>query len=92
MRILLLLVPIFLFGVGCVSVGKVGYIVPAENDSGEYKEEKLGEKCESILVDILDHMNKDMEGKGNSDNEDIALVMYNNPFLFKNCVHSHKLK
>ncbi|MCW7475209.1 hypothetical protein CH354_11310 [Leptospira levettii] len=69
---------IFLFGIlvllsNCVTAGKVGYLVPAENDSAELSDTVLGEKCGTIIIGIYDDVFADAKAKGNVKNQNVGL-------------------
>ncbi|TGM78152.1 hypothetical protein EHR01_06705 [Leptospira mtsangambouensis] len=70
---------IFLFGIivflsNCVTAGKVGYLVPAENDSAELSETVLGEKCGTIIIGIYDDVFADAKARGNVKNQNVGLL------------------
>lgn len=86
---------IFLLGIivflsNCVTAGKVGYVVPAENDSAELSETVLGEKCGTIIVGIYDDVLADAKAKGNVKNQNVGLL-WNTEFASA-CAQIRKLK
>ncbi|MCG6141682.1 hypothetical protein [Leptospira mtsangambouensis] len=86
---------IFLFGIivflsNCVTAGKVGYLVPAENDSAELSETVLGEKCATIIVGIYDDVLADAKVRGNVKNQNVGLQW--NSGVGSSCAQMRKLK
>ncbi|PJZ44604.1 hypothetical protein [Leptospira brenneri] len=86
---------IFLLGIivflsNCVTAGKVGYLVPAENDSAELSETVLGEKCGTIIVGIYDDVFASAKAKGNVKNQNVGLL-WSNEFASA-CAQMRKLK
>ncbi|EMY71160.1 hypothetical protein [Leptospira vanthielii] len=86
---------IFLLGIivflsNCVTAGKVGYIVPAENDSAALSETVLGEKCATVIVGIYDDVLSDAKAKGNVKNQNVGL-QWNAEFASA-CAQIRKLK
>ncbi|MCW7487764.1 hypothetical protein [Leptospira meyeri] len=86
---------IFLLGMivflsNCVTAGKVGYLVPAENDSAELSDTVLGEKCGTIIIGIYDGVFADAKAKGNVKNQNVGLKWDTN--FGSSCAQLRKLK
>ncbi|TGL67810.1 hypothetical protein [Leptospira jelokensis] len=86
---------IFLLGIivflsNCVTAGKVGYVVPAENDSAELSDTVLAEKCGTIIIGIYDDVVSDARAKGNVKNQNVGL-QWNSDFASA-CAQIRKLK
>ncbi|MGE8722822.1 hypothetical protein ACO2KH_14560 [Leptospira terpstrae] len=86
---------IFLLGIivflsNCVTAGKVGYVVPAENDSAELSDTVLGEKCGTVIIGIYDDVLADAKARGNVKNQNVGLQW--NADLASGCAQIRKLK
>ncbi|KON75667.1 hypothetical protein [Leptospira kirschneri] len=78
---------ILILTVGCFTIGKVGYIVPAPNDKRGLLGEILGENCAFIVTNILNDMNHDLVSKGKSDLTNVGVEFKNS-----NCAQTRNLK
>ncbi|EKJ87978.1 hypothetical protein [Leptospira meyeri] len=86
---------IFLLGIivflsNCVTAGKVGYLVPAENDSAELSDTVLGEKCGTIIIGIYDDVFADAKARGNVKNQNVGFKWDTN--VGSSCAQMRKLK
>lgn len=78
--------------INCVSLGKVGYLVPAENDTKEVSDEVVGQKCGTIVINIFDDVNKNLEAQGQASisQKNVAVVFEQE--AFSGCMQLRKLK
>ncbi|TGL29710.1 hypothetical protein EHQ52_17175 [Leptospira koniambonensis] len=85
-RILILSTALVLM-TGCFTIGRVGYVVPAQNDSAELSEEIIGEDCPFVVTNVLNDLNKNIESKGKGDLSKVGLK-----FTAGNCAQARSLK
>lgn len=71
-KILISLLVIFTI-TNCFTIGKVGYIVPAPDDSQKRTGEVVAERCETIITSILDDGNKVVQKRGLSELSNIGI-------------------
>ncbi|WP_010513358.1 hypothetical protein [Leptospira licerasiae] len=72
---------------GCFTIGRVGYIVPAQSDTAQLSDEVIGENCSMVVTNILNDMNKDLENKSKTDLSKVGLK-----FTSGNCAQTRSLK
>ncbi|EMJ95739.1 hypothetical protein [Leptospira alstonii] len=80
-------ITILILTVGCFTIGKVGYMVPASDDKRELSDEVLGEDCPVIATNVLNDMNRNLVNKGKSDLSNVGLKL-----TFSNCAQARSLK
>ncbi len=78
---------ILIGSLGCFTIGKVGYIVPAQNDSAKLSEEIVGESCAFVVTNILNDLNADLVKKGKADLSNIGLGITSS-----NCAQARGIK
>ncbi|TGM87967.1 hypothetical protein [Leptospira licerasiae] len=72
---------------GCFTIGRVGYLVPAQSDTAQLSDEVIGENCNMVVTNILNDMNKDLENKGKADLSKVGLKL-----TAGNCAQARSLK
>ncbi|EMF81909.1 putative lipoprotein [Leptospira weilii serovar Topaz str. LT2116] len=81
------LLTILTLTVGCFTIGKVGYMVPAPTDTNELSEDKVGEKCAFIVTNIINELNQELEYSKKSDLSNVGLQFTNS-----NCAQARNYK
>ncbi len=81
-----------LYFINCVSLGKVGYLVPAENDTKEVSDEVAGQKCGTLVINIFDDVNRDLESQGQAATSQKNVAVVFEQGAFSGCMQLRKLK
>jgi len=71
----------------CFTFGKVGYLVPANDDSQKMSDEIVAENCDFVVTSVLDDTNSKVRRKGLSEVSDVGIQ-----FTGTNCVQIKKLQ
>ena len=83
------LIGIILLFVDCLTVGKVGYVAPAEKDVEPVPTQVVGEFCALVVVDMLDNLNSQLKSQNVTSLKGTTLV-FKQGFFSKNCLHATK--